>query len=305
MAVILAMSGLVMNGYVLTSCYFQRIALLNPLNGEPIKGSERGYGFMSREADFGIQPDYQECIYYPGDEYDELFHDGWMPAGKLFAYFSAALGFVGFCVLLLSCCLAFSNVMFERWLLWGYLVAACSMALTMLIFGSEFCAENQCKIGEGGGYAISNFLFWCVMANTVKSMGEALPNSRGQNQDDDYDYDHGEEVDPDDETGQDMYFETAEAMYAKRPKPAPVYYDDENNNVSDDDDDDDEEDDDEEEVAPYNDDEENYRAQPAARDENYSIDDDDDDGGFETIEHDDNLDGDSPQVGDINGPTIT
>jgi hypothetical protein len=157
------------------------------------------------------------------------------------------------------------------------------MALTMLIFGSEFCAENQCKIGEGGGYAISNFLFWCVMANTVKSMGEALPNSRGQNQDDDYDYDHGEEVDPDDETGQDMYFETAEAKYAKRPKPAPVYYDDENNNVSDDDDDDDddEEDDDEEEVAPYNDDEENYRAQPAARDENYSIDDDDDDGGHD------------------------
>jgi hypothetical protein len=54
--------------------------LLNPLNGEPIEGSERGYG-LSREADFGTQPDYQQCI-YPDDEYAELFADGWMPAAK-------------------------------------------------------------------------------------------------------------------------------------------------------------------------------------------------------------------------------
>jgi hypothetical protein len=44
MGQILAISGVYMIYQVLTACFFQRIALLNPLR-EPIEGSERGYGF--------------------------------------------------------------------------------------------------------------------------------------------------------------------------------------------------------------------------------------------------------------------
>jgi hypothetical protein len=91
-----AISGVYMIYQVLTACFFQRIALLNPLN-EPIEGSERGYGFLSREADFGTQPDYQQCIYYPDDEYAELFADGWMPAAKHFVMMSGVLGGIGAC----------------------------------------------------------------------------------------------------------------------------------------------------------------------------------------------------------------
>jgi hypothetical protein len=228
MGQILAILGLYMTYEVMTGCFFQRITLVNPLNGEPIAGSERGYGFLSREADFGTQPDYKQCIYYPDEEYADLFADGWMPAAKLFVQMSGILGIIGACVLILACCLAYTSVMFERWLLWGYLLAAAFSALSMLIFGSQFCADNECEIGQTGGSAISLFLFWCVMANTVKSMGEVLPpkKPRGQeddDDDDDYGYDDGYVGnDDDDETGQDMYFETPEAMYVKRrPPPRP------------------------------------------------------------------------------------
>jgi hypothetical protein len=265
MGQILALSGLMITYQVVTGCFFQRIALLNPLNGEPIAGSERGYGFLSREQDFGIQPDYAQCVYYPDEEYADLFADGWMPMAKLFVMASGLLAVIGCLVLILACCLAFSSVMFERWLLWGYLLAACFMALSMLIFGSQFCADNQCKIGETGGYAISNFLFCCVMANTVKSMGEAMPDSRGGT-DDKYDYDddvNGEDPDDDDETGQDMYFETQAQMYPKRRKnPQQVPDDDDDSDSDDSDDDDDEESEDEDskeqKVLPHDDDEENY-----------------------------------------------
>lgn len=296
MGIILAVSGLVMNYYVLTSCFFQRITEVNPLNGEAIAGSERGYGFLAREADFGVQPDYQQCIYYPDEEYNELFHDGYMPAGKFFAIFSAALGSVGLCVLLLTCCLAFSPVMFERWLLWGYLLAACSMAFSMFIFGSQFCADNKCKIGQGGGYAISNFLFWCVMANTVKSMGEAPPprGPRGSGGDD-QNFEDDENYDLDDETGQDMFYETQEAMYPRRARPVYQY------NAGGYDVPGDESDGEDAEKGRYGDgndedaDEEDYDL--PSDDNNYSIDDDDDD--------DDYLGGNDPRVGYDDGPTIT
>lgn len=289
MGIILAVSGLVMNYYVLTSCFFQRIAEINPLNGEVIPGNERGYGFMAREADYGTKADYQQCVYYPEEEYDGLAENGFLPAGKFFAFFSAALGLVGLCVLLLTCCMAFSPVMFERWLLWGYLVAAVSMAFSMLIFGTEFCGDNQCKIGQGGGYAISNFLFWCVMANTVKSMGEAPPprGPRGSGGDDE-DFEDDENYDSDDETGQDMFYETQEAMYPRRARP--VYQD----NAGGYDAPGDESDEEDEEEGCYGDGNE-YDLQ--SDDNNYSIDDDDDD--------DDYLGGKNSRVGDDDGPTIT
>jgi hypothetical protein len=85
MGILLAFGGVVMNMYVVLSCFFQRIALINPVTGEPIPGSERGYGFLGREVDYGLQPDYQQCIYYPAEEEAEIF-DSWVKAGKAFAY---------------------------------------------------------------------------------------------------------------------------------------------------------------------------------------------------------------------------
>jgi hypothetical protein len=291
MGQILALSGIYMIYQVLTACFFQRIALLNPLNGEPIEGSERGYGFLSREADFGTQPDYQQCIYYPDDEYAELFADGWMPAAKHFVMMSGVLGCIGAVVLISACCFAWTSIMFERWLLWGYLLAAAFVALSMLIFGSQFCADNKCEIGQTGGVAISSFLFWCVMANTVKSMGEVLPpkrsrrekNRAAQDDDDDYGFDDATAGDDDDETGRDMYFETPEAMYVKRrPPPQQEFL------PSEDSDDDDDAND------PYDDDDDD--------DEGWRDEDSDDEPppGFSDDPDYDN----TPKVGDLNGPVM-
>jgi hypothetical protein len=142
MGQILAISGVYMIYQVLTACFFQRIALLNPLNGEPIEGSERGYGFLSREADFGTQPDYQQCIYYPDDEYAELFTDGWMPAAKHFVMLSGILGGIGV-VLISACCLLGRQSCLSDGC-YGVSLAAAFMACP-LIFGSQFCADNNAK----------------------------------------------------------------------------------------------------------------------------------------------------------------
>lgn len=292
MGQILALTGMYMIYQVLTACFFQRITLVNPLNGEPIAGSERGYGFLSREADFGTQPDYQQCIYYPEDEYAELFTDGWMPAAKLFVMMSGVLGGIGALVLVLACWLAYTSIMFERWLLWGYLLAAAFMALSMLIFGSQFCADNECEIGQTGGVAISSFLFWCVMANTVKSMGEVLPpkKNRGAQEDDDsYAYADNLSMQDDDgdETGRDMFFETPEQMYVKR-RPPPQQQDFSPPRADSDDDDEDAND-------PYDDDDDD--------DEGWR-DEDSDDEPAPPYSDDPDYD-ETPKVGDSDGPVIT
>ena len=85
MGFILAIGAVVMNAFVITSCFFQRIQEINPVTGEKIKGSERGYGFISREAGYGVQADYQQCVYYP-DEEIETFFDSWVRAGKVMAF---------------------------------------------------------------------------------------------------------------------------------------------------------------------------------------------------------------------------
>lgn len=218
MAILLGFGGLVMNVYVLLSCYFQRIVLINPVTGEGIPGSERGYGFLSKEVELGDVPDYRTCSYYPVDQYDLVF-DSWMKAAKAFTFMSGVLGFVCFAVLILSCCLAFSPSMFERWLMWMYLFAAIFILLSFLAFGNEFCDLHDCKVAQGGGWAISAFLFWIVCANTVKSMAAA--------DFDDYDNDDPDRDYYDDaptEDGQDLYYETEEAKYAK-PEPR-AYVDD-------------------------------------------------------------------------------
>ena len=182
-----------MNMFVIGSCYYQKVVLVNPITGEPIPASKKGYGFRSREISYGETPDYRQCLYYPEAEYEDIF-DGWMRAAKAFSFLSSLLGLFGFCVMVLACCFAFSPAMWERWLLWSYIFAGICIALSFLTFGSEFCDQNDCKVAQGGGWAISALLFWCVCANTVKSMPHALPKA-------DYDSDY------EDSEGDDYYYE--------------------------------------------------------------------------------------------------
>jgi hypothetical protein len=169
-----------MNYYVLHSCYMQRIKLINPVTGDTIPGSERGYGFFARETDYGLESDFADCSRYTSQEYDLIF-DGWMQSARFFAFVSMFLGGIAFLVLFSSCMCAFSANMFERWLLWGFILAGCATGLMFLVFGSEHCKENHCKVAAGSGYAISAFMFWLSTANTVKSMGGAMPKSKNNN----------------------------------------------------------------------------------------------------------------------------
>jgi len=192
-----------MNLYVLGTCLFQRIQPINHVTGDPIPGRERGYGFLSRETDYGLQPDYRQCSWYTDQEYNEYF-DGWMHSGRIFAFISAILATVCFLVMFLTCCMAFSPSMFERWLFWMYIVAAITIALSFLIFGNEHCSENKCKVANGTGWAISAFMFHLVAANTVKSFaGASAPNNRNRDADDD---DVDEELD-------DLYYEDEDEKY--------------------------------------------------------------------------------------------
>lgn len=168
MGVMTAVGGLMMNLYILGTCSFNRIMILNPVTGEPIPGSERGYGFNARETNYGQTPDYRQCTYYPDDEKDEIY-DSWIVTGKMFAYISALLATIGFLILFSICCIAYSKSMFERWLLWLYIIAAITVTFSFFIFGSEFCQMNQCKVADGCGWAISAFFLHLLCANTVKS----------------------------------------------------------------------------------------------------------------------------------------
>jgi hypothetical protein len=189
MGILTAQGGLMMNLYVIGTCRFNRIKIINPVTGEPIPGSERMYGFDARETNYGQQPDYRQCTYYPSDEKDEIW-DSWMGAAKFFSYFSAILGVLGFAILFSICCMAYSKPMFERWLFWGYIVAAIAVTFSFLVFGSEFCQINECKVADGCGWAISCFFFHLMAANSVKNFPEPRPPQppKGENDDDNHRY---------------------------------------------------------------------------------------------------------------------
>ena len=206
-----------MNMYVLMSCFMQRIKLVNPVTGETIPGQERGYGFFARETDAGLEYDYQQCSYYESDEIDVVF-DGWVRSARFFSLVSEFLGTMAFLILINTCWCAFSEETFSRWIFWMYLLAAGAISLSFLIFGSEFCSDNRCKVAAGSGYALTTFMFWLSSCNTVKSIGGAMPKppkdpnrpkkrrpwSKRKKGDDDEDLE---------QVMADMYYETEEDKY--------------------------------------------------------------------------------------------
>jgi hypothetical protein len=200
-----------MNVYVVRSCLFQRIQLINPATGDIIPGSERGYGFLSRETDHDMKPDYGQCSWYTLEEYNTIF-DAWMDSGRFFAFLSAFLATICFLVMFLTCCMAFSSNMFERWLFWTHIAAAITIAFSFLIFGSDHCGEHECKVADGCGYAISAFMFHLLSANTVKSFAAASPPDSNRNNDND------EGDDDIDDDLDDLYYENEEDKY---PPPRP------------------------------------------------------------------------------------
>jgi hypothetical protein len=189
MAVIMAVAGFVSGIFSIRHCFFFQVQLQNLETGEPIEETMRGYGYFSREIEPGEAPDYQNCRAYSQQENDITFNDWWFHYGQFFSTLALALGGLGMLIILTTCCLAYHTHMFEKLLLWIYLLAAIFQGLGFLGFGTNFCATHICKVGPGTAMAISSFMMWLSCANTVKSTPEALPPEELADDDDPYDSD--------------------------------------------------------------------------------------------------------------------
>ena len=165
----------------------------------------RGYGYFAREIDPGEPPDYQNCVAYTPNEENETFNDWWFKSGQFFNTFALALGGLGMLIIMSTCCLAFHVHMFEKLLLWIYLLAGICQGLGFLGFGTKFCATQICKVGPGTAMAISAFMMWLTCANTVKSMPEALPPEEFNDDDDNYDSDDDDMYYYDEEKEEEEY----------------------------------------------------------------------------------------------------
>lgn len=207
MGVLLGIGGLVMCSFFIISCDVERIVIL--YNGvKPPNAPRIGYGFISRGTTFEEAPSYMSCISYTDQEKAGLF-DAWMHAARFFLFLSTAFGVIGFVVLFTAICVAWSPNTFEHWLMWNYVFAALAIPMSYMLFGSPLCADNECKLGQGGIQCISIFLFWLTCANTVKSFPTASPP-------DEYGGGEGEDND-------DLYYETEEDMWNdRRPPPPPM-----------------------------------------------------------------------------------
>ena len=205
MAVVLAVSSFVSGIFSIRHCFFFQVQLQNLKTGEPIEDTMRGYGYFSREIEPGQQPDYQNCVAYSAIEENETFNDWWFKYGQFFACLALALGGLGMLIILTTCCLAFHTHMFEKLLLWIYLLAAIFQGLGFLGFGTNFCATHICKVGPGTAMAISSFMMWLTVANTVKSTPEALPPEELADDDEPYDSDDDDMYYYDDEKAESEY----------------------------------------------------------------------------------------------------
>lgn len=180
--------------------------------GEPIEGTMRGYGFFAHQVDPGEPPDYQQCIAYTPAQTQLNFNDWWFNYAKVFITLSLALGGLGMLIIFTTCCLAFHTHMFEKLLLWIYLLASICQGLAFLAFGNKFCAEHICKVGPGTAMGISTFMMWLTCANTVKSTPEALPPEEIA-EDDHYDSDDDDDMYYYDDEEKEYEYESDEEVY--------------------------------------------------------------------------------------------
>jgi len=172
---------------MLNSCFFERIQLRDE-DDQPIVGTMRGYGFFAREIEQGEEADYSNCIAYSEAEMQNSFDDGFWDTGRTFAIMSMIFGSIGTLIVLATMCVAFHLHMFEKLLLWIYLLAAICQGFAFFAFGTDFCREHICRVGIGSGYAITAFFMLLVCANTVKSFPEALPPKSFDDDDSDSEY---------------------------------------------------------------------------------------------------------------------
>lgn len=180
MGIIMGFMAVWMNFYVITSCKFALITELNPVTGEPILMTKRGYGLLAREIRYGEKQSHPRlcpgCIVYPNEEEDAL-QDFWLRSARGVAFIGAFLGLITFTCLCGASCVFCESWNFERWLLWCCIWASICMAFTNLIFGNWFCAHNQCKVSYGTGYAVTAFMTYLMLANQIKSMAQPPPRS--------------------------------------------------------------------------------------------------------------------------------
>jgi len=248
MGVILGIGGIVMSMLYLLSCDIERVITM--YNGEvPPNGPRIKYGFVSRAPFFEETPDYMQCKWYTADDKAQIF-DIWMKSARAFLFISTILGMVGAVFLFMALCVAFTPHTFTHWMMWNYVFAAVTIPLSYLIFGSAWCSENDCKLGEGGVQAISIFLFWLCAANTVKGFPEAAPAPQDEDEDDDSLYyeneedmwndraDDGEEEEKEEEYDEEHYGDYRDKDEEYQPPDSGdgqmAHYDDDGNNNNDD-----------------------------------------------------------------------
>lgn len=202
MGLLLAVGGLLIQSFYIISCDVERVAVIND---EDPNAKHRKYGFLSRQPITGEMPSYMGCIMYTAEDKAEadLFNI-WMYGANFALFLSTLFGLIGFVVIAMALCVAWSPNTFEHWMMWNYILAAITIPFSYLIFGAPFCSEHHCKLGKGGLQAISILLFWLCAANTVKSFPQAPPAEDDEDVEEDND---------------DLYYETEEDMWRDRAPP--------------------------------------------------------------------------------------
>jgi len=177
-SVLLGIIACVLSFMVLRHCFLFHVQLKNLATGEPIEETMRGYGYFAREAEPGQIPDYQSCVAYTPVEENETFDDWWFLTGKMCAARAAALGTIStvllfICVVVLmsfksfraiiircgSCAIPLKRVLFFI-VIGCYTTTTILQGLSFLVFGTKFCQNHICKVGEGTFWNMCAVFLW-------------------------------------------------------------------------------------------------------------------------------------------------
>jgi len=167
-AIVLASLGLWTSIQVLRSCSFFVTTEVNPVTGQVIDESTRGYGLLSRTISYGERPEYgTQCVFYPAKEQAYLWaEDTWMRTSLYGWYLTAWLQCLAAGALVLMTSLSFTRVTFERWFLWAYFLAACAAAAPIWAMPrATVCRQNDCALSQGARR--SKVVFIVLVTNLV------------------------------------------------------------------------------------------------------------------------------------------